>query len=34
MGEKMRQLLESPGDIDHILMRVAAQVIAAPIIDL
>ena len=35
MGEKMRQLLESPEDIDHILDEGAgrAQVIAAPIID-
>ena len=35
MGEKMRQLLESPEDIDHILDEGAAraQAIAAPIID-
>ena len=35
MGEKMRQLLESPEDIDHILDEGAARAhaIAAPIID-
>ena len=35
IGEKMRQLLESPEDIDHILEQGAAraEVIAAPIID-